>query len=158
MFTDILNLNKHEICFMSRGGVLVTIPPCGHVATVKTLSTPKRIINLATPNGPDPGVSMIHEVPAVSVEFGEIEFPSLELLTVDPGDGSKPYSPYWLLVNTMVMEAAKAKNHPFLDRLLAPNSGSTAVRHKEGPLIGQVHYVTSFVHAGGKDNIQPIPH
>lgn len=44
------------------------------------------------------------------------------------------------LVSSMVLDAAKAQNHPLCPQLLAPDTGATAIRDK-----GQIVAVTRLV-------------
>ena len=71
------------------------------------------------------------KVPKVTRKFGDVILPE-----------NLPENGY-LLVNSFVLEAAKANNHPLLERMIAPDTGSTALRKQNG----QVEAVTRFVGA-----------
>lgn len=75
------------------------------------------------------------------VEYGNVKIPKIirkfnEVILPEnlPNEG-------WLLVNSFVLEAAKVGNHPLLNRMIAPDTGPTAIRKQNG----QVEAVTRFV-------------
>lgn len=76
-------------------------------------------------------------IPTVVRSLGSVQLPDVPL--VDPGDGGEPFPP-WLLVSSLVLEAAQVQRHPLLSCLLAPDAGPTAIRKG-----GQVIAVTRLV-------------
>jgi hypothetical protein len=121
---DLFNATPHAITIRLPGGEDVTIPPSGQVARVATNETPA-----------DP----IGSVPTIRRTLGSVFIPEPPL--VEPGDGTEPFPPF-IIVSSMVLDAAIAQGHHLLPYLVAPDTGPTAIR--EG---GQVKAVTRLVRA-----------
>lgn len=114
---NIINYTPHAITIRQGPVASVTVPPSGKVARV---ATEKRFA----------GHIHIGSLAVISNcrVLGEVEIP-------DPGPDI-----WWILVSSMVLEAARVQGHPLLNRLCAPDTEQTAIR--EG---GQVIAVTQLV-------------
>ena len=123
MYRDLLkNCTPHPISIVQRDGSTLTIPPSGELARVSTVESPPGDLD---------GVMVIRR------EFGEVTIPDPP--TVDVGDGAELVVG-WIIVSSLVLEAAKTTRHHLLGRLLAPDTGPSAIR--EG---GQVVAVRQMV-------------
>lgn len=119
---NFINLTPHAITLVVEG-VNYVFPPSGQLARVTMTEE--------TVSGP---------FPAIRRQAGAVELPDMAQFAVDPGDGAELFVPAWLIVSSMVLEAAKAQGHPMVSRMVAPDTGPTAIR--EG---GQVKAVIRFV-------------
>jgi hypothetical protein len=108
------NLTPHEITIILPTGDR-RFPPSGHLARVATVEVGANV-------GDD-------GYPAVRRTFGAVEIPPEATV----GDGL-------ILVSSLVLEAAKSQGHPLLSRMVAPDTGPTAIRE-----AGRVVAVTRLV-------------
>lgn len=106
------NLTPHAIVVRRASGDAV-YPPSGLLARVDTHEV---------------ALGDIEGVPAIARGLGAVQIPE-----------GAPTTGY-LLVSSMVLEAAKAQLHPQLSQMVAPDTGPTAIR--EG---GQVKAVTRLI-------------
>ena len=102
----------------------ITVLPSGQVARVSM-------------NESDAGEAQTG-LPCIRRSAGDVHIPCPP--ATDAGDGQEPITPYWIIVSSMVLEAAIAASHPLLKRLVAPDTGATAVRES-----GQIVAVTRLV-------------
>lgn len=113
------NLTPHAIVFRLADGTDKTFPPSpGGAARVAT--TEKFVPSIMDADG--------QIYPVVSRALGAVQMPADV-----PAKGA-------LIVSSMVLDAAKAQNHPLLARMIAPDTGPTAIRE-----AGQVKAVTRWV-------------
>lgn len=136
---NFVNQTKHAIHLRLADGAEVTFEPSGQVAQVAMVETP----------APDAG-----SFPAVTRVYGPVTIPApQEIPGADGGDGVVPH---FILVSSMVLEAAQQQGHPMLARLLVPDSGPSAVRWSRadadsglcaGVSVGQIRAVVRFVRA-----------
>lgn len=119
----LVNFTPHTIVVRIPNFPDKTFPPDenGRVARVSTIEKEEKPYYFSSEEG--------CQVPTISRQMGSVEIPTLE-------DGE------YAIVSSMVLDAAKAQNHPMLSRLFAPDSGPTAIREK-----GQVVAVTRLVRA-----------
>lgn len=124
MNTDnFINLTPHAIVIIV-GDETFTFPPSGAVARVTMVEQPETV-------GCFPGIRR---------KAGAVVVPDLAQFQVELGDGADPFVPYWLIVSSMVLDAAQRTNHYLVGRMCAPDTGPTAIREN-----GQVKAVTRLV-------------
>lgn len=124
-----INLTPHAIVLRDDSGRDVTIPPSGRLARVETIEEPAGFFGIA-------GDVMM---PCVVRRLGAV--------TVPPEAGDYAV----LIVSSMVLEAARDQHHPLLDRMVAPDTGPTAIRER-----GQVVAVTRIIVGGHTPILPPI--
>jgi hypothetical protein len=110
------NLTPHSIVVRLPDGSEKAFPPSGEVAKVGTIEAE---------------TVFVEGIPTIFRDFGGIQLPDIVFSSSEP-----------FLVSSLVLEAAKQQNHPDMNRMLAPDTGPTAIR--EG---GQVKAVTRLVRA-----------
>lgn len=106
-----VNLTPHTITIHSGTGMNITVSPSGRIARVVMRETP--CVGVAS-------------FACISREAGPVEVPD--------------FAEEFGIVSSMVLDAAKAQNHPLLGRLFAPDTGPTATREN-----GQIVAVTRLV-------------
>ena len=113
-----INLTPHSITVRDVGGEAVVFPASGVIARVGTYWT---------------------EVAAIgNFKSYEVSYTGIEGLPSMPGDNEM------FIVSAMVMEAAKAANHPLLRHLVAPATGHAGVERNDK---GHIVSVPGFVRA-----------
>lgn len=115
--TTFVNLTGHDITYVHADGREETFP-----AELPKLDVP----TIENPCNYGPAGYL-----AISRSMGGVRVP-------DHGD-------VWLIVSSMVIDAARLRCDPQLGRLVAPDTGKTAIRYEDGPRKGQVRAVTRWV-------------
>lgn len=128
-----INTTPHDIVVYV-GGYARTFPKASpeHIARVATKYTE---------------MYSVEGIPVVVREFGDIEnLPKIEdTYDYDYDSQGNPWigsgRPGFILVSSIVLEAAKQTGHPLLPYLLAPDTGPTAVRNENGQVIAVTRFV-----------------
>ena len=113
-----INLTPHSIAVRDVNGNVVTFPASGTIARVGTSWTE---------------VADVGDFKSFVVSYAAIEG-----LPLEAGNGE------YYIVSALVLEAAKAAQHPLLEKMVAPATGHRDVIRNDK---GHVQYVPGFVRA-----------
>lgn len=112
-----VNLTPHSIAVRDVAGSVVTFPASGVVARVGTSWSKRTAIG--------------------AFETFTVTYTTIEGLPLDSGDENKFY-----IVSALVLEAAKASQHPLLKQLVAPATGHNGVeRNDKGHIVSVPGFV-----------------
>jgi hypothetical protein len=129
--TKIVNLTPHEIVLysMDKQTILANYPPSGMVARVSEITKE------------DKESSHLFGIPIAIKEYGEIE--NLPKFHFDINEEEKSFNtnPEALyIVSVMVLSATNYSDNP---HIIAPDTGSGAVRDDKGVLLGTTRFVSN---------------